>query len=416
MTPVITVARRREPARAEAPGDVVWRIMRVLVVHNRYVSALPSGENVVVDEEVEQLRLRGVGVSTYIRSSDEIAQLPAWRRLGLAASATWSRTAVSDIERIIAADRPDVLHLHNPYPLISPAVIRVAQAADVPVVHTVHNYRLVCVRGTYFREGQVCTDCAGRLFPVPAVQHGCYRDSRPQSVAMAVALTAHRQTWRRVDRYLALTNGIAQHLVDSGIPPDRVVVRPNTVPDRGPSSSPGSGVLFVGRLSEEKGVRVLLEAWTRLPEGSVGRLTIAGDGPDQGFVAAAATRSDVEYIGRVDHAEVLRRMSGAGLVVVPSIWPDVFPRVVVEALASARPVVATDIGGFPEILSSMEGVLVPPGDADALAGALSRTYAARAEMGQVARALYERRFSPEVVMRQLLDTYESVAQERARSQ
>src|SRR6185312_8967573 len=137
------------------------------------------------------------------------------------------------LQRLLAERRPDVMHLHNPYPLISPWAVRVAAAAGVPVVQTVHNYRMVCMNGAFFRDGVVCTDCAGRTVPWPGALHGCYRGSRPQSLVMTAALTAHRPTWRLVSRYLALTGFMRDQLVAAGIAPDRVTVKPNTIPDPG---------------------------------------------------------------------------------------------------------------------------------------------------------------------------------------
>ncbi len=240
------------------------------------------------------------------------------------------------------------MHLHNPYPLLSPWVVRTAHAAGVPVVQTVHNYRQVCAAGIYFRDGHVCTDCRGRRVGVPAIVHACYRGSRAQSAVMATALALHRPTWRSVDRYIALTDAVAEHLVDYGISPDRIVVKPNSVADPGEPDPAGDGFLFFGRLVAEKGLGLVLDAWRRHPEGSLGMLRIAGDGPMRPAVeAAAAERSDVDFLGPQDRAGVRAALRDSSVVITASTWHDVLPTVVIEALASGRPVLGTAHGWDP---------------------------------------------------------------------
>ncbi|MFD0820266.1 glycosyltransferase, partial [Micromonospora zhanjiangensis] len=279
--------------------------MKVVVAHNRYREAQPSGENTIVDLEIAQLTAAGVEVLPFLRSSDEIPALPATAKALLPISPIWAPQAQRDLGRLLAEHRPDVVHLHNPYPLISPWVVRTAHRHGVPVVQTVHNYRQVCSSGVYFRDGRICTDCRGRAFGLPAVVHRCYRGSRAQSALMATTLAVHRPTWRSVDRYIALTSAIADHLRDYGIPADRITVKPNAVPDPGPPAPLGDGFLFFGRLSPEKGLDLLLDAWRRHPDGDLGPLRIAGDGELRPLAErAAAERTDVKYLGPLDRAGV----------------------------------------------------------------------------------------------------------------
>ena len=313
--------------------------MRVLVAHNRYASTQPSGENTIVDLEIAQLRSAGVDVVPLLRSSDEIATLPLGQKIALPLSPVYSAPAQRELRRLLRTERPDVVHLHNPYPLLSPWVVRTAHAAGVPVVQTVHNYRQVCAAGIYFRDGHVCTDCRGRRVGVPAIVHACYRGSRAQSAVMATALALHRPTWRSVDRYIALTDAVAEHLVDYGISPDRIVVSRSLVADPGEPDPAGDGFLFFGRLVAEKGLGLVLDAWRRHPEGSLGVLRIAGDGPMRPAVeAAAAERSDVDFLGPQDRAGVRAALRDSSVVITASTWHDVLPTVVIEALASGRPV------------------------------------------------------------------------------
>src|SRR2546429_8484212 len=198
--------------------------MKVLVAHNRYSSAQPSGENTVVDAETAQLRAAGVEVVPCLRSSDEIGSLPLRQKALLPLGPIISPSAVKALRSVIASERPDIVHLHNPYPLISPWVVRTAQAHGLPVVQTVHNSRQVCANGLYFRDGHICHDCRGRAVPLPAVLHGCYRGPRAQSVLMATALTLHRGTWRGGDPLPSLTGAIAEDLRDFGIRGGRFTV------------------------------------------------------------------------------------------------------------------------------------------------------------------------------------------------
>jgi glycosyltransferase involved in cell wall biosynthesis len=381
--------------------------MKVVVAHNRYSSAQPSGENTVVDAEIAQLGAAGVEVLPFLRSSDEIGSLPPVQKALLPLSPIYAPAAQKALVELIKAERPDVLHLHNPYPLISPWIVRTAQSHGLPVVQTVHNYRQVCASGVYFRDGHICHDCRGRALPLPAIRHRCYRGSAAQSVIMATALTVHRGTWRGVDRYIALTDAIADHLRDYGIPGGRIVVKPNAVPDPGDPAELGDGFLMIGRLSPEKGLPLLLDAWSRHPVGALGTLRIVGDGPLRSVAeAAAADRSDVVYLGSQDRSGVRDQLRASSVVVVPSTWDDVLPTVIIEALAAGRPVLGTALGGIPYLVGDAGWTV--PADPAALAEALAAARAGAPGLAAAARARYLATFTPDLVTKRLIDIYDSV--------
>jgi glycosyltransferase involved in cell wall biosynthesis len=386
--------------------------MKVVVAHNRYASGQPSGENTIVDAEIAQLRAAGVAVVPFLRSSDEIGSLPAVQRAALPLSPIYNRWSQRALAELLRTERPDVLHLHNPYPLLSPWVIRTAHQCGVPVVQTVHNYRQVCASGVYFRDGHLCQDCRGRAFPMPAIVHACYRGSRPQSAIMATALTVHRRTWLGLDRYIALTSNIADHLRDFGVPDERITVKPNALADPGPPpADPGTGFLFAARLSAEKGLDLLLDAWRRHADGTLGPLRIAGDGPLRDHAeAAAAARADIEYLGPLDRAGVRAAMREAAVVLAPSTWHDVLPTVVIEALATGRPVLGTALGGIPYLVGDAGWTV--PAEPDAFAEALGRARTGAAALRGAARARYEAHFTPDVVTKRLIDVYESLRRGR----
>ncbi len=403
--------------------------MKVVIAHNRYREALPSGENVIVDAEIEQLRAAGVEVVPFQRNSDDIGALPLLDKALLPASPVYNRRAQRDLAAIIEKERPDLLHLHNPYPLLSPWVIRTAHAHGVPVIQTVHNYRQVCASGLYFRDGHICTDCKGRAFGLPAVVHSCYRGSKAQSLAMATALAAHRGTWRSVDRYIALTTAIKDHLMAYGIEEANIVVKPNAVPDPGPPpAGVGDGFLYAARLSPEKGLGLLLDAWRRHPDGALGQLRIAGDGELRPLAeAAAAERSDVTYLGVVPREEMPAQLRAAAVFVAVPTWHDVLPTAIIEALANGRPVLGTDVGGVPFLvgadqqrtpgvsrtlcLPGVGGWVVAP-EAGSLADALAVARTQALSLAGAARKRYEELFHPDVVTGRLVEIYREVSAAR----
>lgn len=382
--------------------------MRVLVVHNRYQSSMPSGENRVVDIEVEGLRAAGHEVLTYLRSSDELGGLSAREKAGLVVSPVHSRRAVADVTRLLDTGRPDVLHLHNPYPLVSMGVVSAAARAGVPVVQTVHNHRHTCMKGTYVRGGEPCHQCRTARQPLPGVVHGCYRDSRAQSAVMAVALLRARPAYAQISRLIALTPEIRDSLLASGFDSARIVIKPNSVPDPGPAGPAGAGFLYIGRLSEEKGVLALAEAWTRHPVGALGRLRVAGDGPVRDRLEALVRgRDDIEVLGQVDPARVRGLLEETAAVVVPSQWPEAFPLVVLEAMASGRALLVTDQGGLPAVVDPEVGRVVPATVEGLEAGLreLAGDPGLTARLGRSARARYEAAYSPDVVIGRLVEVY-----------
>ncbi|HEY1485518.1 MAG TPA: glycosyltransferase [Micromonosporaceae bacterium] len=382
--------------------------MKVLIAHNRYASAQPSGENNIVDAEIEGLREAGVAVVPFLKASDDIADMSAGRKLLLPMSPIYNGEAQHELTELIRRERPDLMHLHNPYPLLSPWVIRTAHAHAVPVVQTIHNYRHVCAAATLYRDGHICTDCVGKRFGLPAIKHRCYRGSTAQSVVMATTLAVHRETWRSVDRFVALTSSIADYLREFGIPDDRITIKPNAAPDPGPPAPLGDGFLFVGRLSAEKGLDLLLDAWHRHPEGSLGGLRIVGDGPlREVATAAAAGRADIDYLGPTDSAGVRAAMRSTSVVVLPSVWHEVFSGVIVEALANGRPVLGTALGGTPYAIGDAGWTV--PATPEAFAAALPVAAAEAPARAALARPRYEQTFTPKIVLDRLLSIYQDVA-------
>jgi glycosyltransferase involved in cell wall biosynthesis len=278
------------------------------------------------------------------------------------------------------------------------------------VVQTVHNYRHGCVNGLHLRDGHPCTDCLGTRLGLPAVVHGCYRDSRVQTVPMTIGQVVHRGTWRDgVARYLALTPFMRDHLAATGIPEDRITVRPTWVPDPGVADEPGSGVLYVGRLDSPKGLDRLLDAWAHAGARARGTLTLVGDGPLRDRVEAA-TRADsrIRWLGQVPSDQVAVAMSRSAYVVVPSRVFEGYPLAVAEAFARGRPVLTVSGGSVGTIVDEQTGWVVPP-TVEALADAFADIGDddARAR-GEAARASYEAHNTPARALASLKLIYRSL--------
>ncbi|GHF81134.1 glycosyltransferase [Streptomyces filamentosus] len=398
--------------------------MHVLVVHNRYSSAQPSGENRVVDEELALLRAAGHRAELFERRSDDIAARSLPGKVAVPFLVPWNPAVRTELAARLRADRPDVVHVHNVFPLLSPAVLAACADAGVPVVATLHNYTQVCPPGTLHRAGGPCSACVGKAVPLPAVRHGCYRDSRLATVPLAVNLAVNRRRWwTGVERFLCISAAQREVLVRSGMPAGRLVVKHNFVPDPGVRrTGPGEHLLFLGRLAESKGVRLLMEAWDALAaDGGVGvPLVLAGAGPLEREVAAwAAGRDDVRHAGLYDPEQCRAAVARSVAVVAPSLARETFGLVVAEAMAAGVPAVAAGHGGFTELVEDgVTGLLHRPGDAGSLADALRRITARPdpgAAMGPAARSRYERFFSPAVGLERLVEEYRSAIAGRTES-
>ncbi|QUW95970.1 glycosyltransferase [Streptomyces sp. V17-9] len=388
--------------------------MHVLVVHNRYNSAQPSGENNVVDQEVALLRGAGHRVGVFERRSDDIAGRSLPGKVAVPLLVPWNPAVRRELAARLRAERPDVVHVHNVFPLLSPSVLAACADAGVPAVATLHNYTQVCPPGTLQREGRSCTECVGAATPLPAVRHGCYRNSRLATVPLAVGLSVNRRRWwSGVERFFCISAAQRDVLVAAGMPAERLAVKHNFVPDPDARrSGTGEHVLYLGRLAEAKGVRLLMAAWDEVAAGGgVGvPLVIAGTGPLEGEVTAwAAGRDDVHCVGLYDPEQCRRAVARSVAVVAPSTWLEAFGLVVVEAMAAGVPTVAAGHGAFVELVEDgVTGLLHRPGETASLAACLRRITAEpdrNRRMGLAARRRYEQGFSPAVGLERLVEGY-----------
>jgi len=359
------------------------------------------------------LRAGGHGV-------DEFILEPA-SRSGVTArwpgNAVWNFQATAALAQKIEAFRPDVTHVHTPFPLLSPAVFRTSSRLGVPAVTTVHSYRYSCVVGTCLRDGSPCEDCIGKVVKLPGIRHRCYHDSLGASSALTLSLATHRLIGtfdRHVARFIALTEFAADMLVRDGMPADRVVVKPNSVPDPGPRvprTGAFSFALFAGRLVEEKGIRTLLQAWRDVPPGV--DLTIAGDGPLRQLVEdEARSNPAITYVGWVDDATMSHLLSAADLLVFPSEWYEAQPLIILQAFAAGTPIVCSDLENIcRQVLKAGAGAAFETRRPAALArevGALAGSLETLGAQGTAARAAYDALHTPARCLTALETIYSDV--------
>ena len=392
--------------------------MRVLMVHSRF--QIRGGEDECFEAEQRLLRDAGVEVLTY---EDDNSRVEERGRLRTAIDTVWSQRAYRGI-RARLKDRPcDVVHVHNYLPLISPAAYHAAQAEGAAVVQTLHNYRLMCPSGIFYRDGHVCEDCLGKAFAWPGVLHACYRNSRAGTAAIATMFAGHKLlgTWQsKIDVYVALNEFMRRKHIEGGLPADRIVVKPNFVShDPGIGDGSGGFALFVARLNKEKGVDTLLEAWEHL--GQRIPLKIVGDGPLTEMVQEAAARiPGIEYLGRRPLSEFYVLLGQARFFIFTSTWYEGFPRTIIECFARGVPLVASAIGPIAEVVAEgRTGVHFRPGDAADLVakveGLLDRPELLAA-MRENARREFETRYTAEANRGQLLAVYErAIATRRGRT-
>jgi glycosyltransferase involved in cell wall biosynthesis len=382
--------------------------MRIAILHSRYLSGPASGENRVVADDMKLLTDAGHEVRAWTPSPHTTAKAQARAAL----RTVWSTEAVAQVRDLVSTWKAEIVHVHNLFPLLSPAAIREAANLGAGVVMTLHNYRLMCLPGSFFRDGHMCEQCSGHL-PWRGVVHRCYRESTLASGALATSLAVHRglATFDRIDRFLAVSEIVRRKHIEAGTAPERVLLTPQFAWPSTPREGPGDYYLYLGRLTKEKGANALIDAWA--PD--LGRLLIVGDGPEMAHLRAAAP-PNVEFTGLVPADAVPALLRRARALLVPSLWDDAAPRSVTEAFAAGVPVLASRIGGLPEIVRDGEsGLLVTPGESDQWVAAVERLTDDRESewLGAGALELWSARHRPEHSLERLQSAYAAALSTRA---
>jgi glycosyltransferase involved in cell wall biosynthesis len=401
--------------------------MRVLLAHNFYGSENPSGENVAFLAERELLERRGIDVVPFERNSDKIR---SEGRSGLilgGLSTPFNFQSASLLRKLALKTKPDIVHVHNTFPLISPSIFWSVRNLPCPVVLTLHNYRLFCAAGMPMRDGQVCTQCLDKRSVIPGLRYGCYRGSRLATIPLALSIALHRQigTWdKHVDRFIALTQYQREMMIHAGLSENLVCVKPQFYPGN-PEPIPwikrDERVLFVGRLSPEKGVRDLLGAW-KILGADAPNLDIIGDGPDRRELESQINSEGlvrIRMLGQLSFEETQKRIALSRLMVVPSTWFEGFPMVIREAFAFGVPVAASRLGSLAELVSEeTNGFLLSPNSPEQIASAVRSAWADQEGLERLARGArqsYLASYTEDANFNTLLSVYgEAKAERRSR--
>ncbi len=404
-------------SRSEPPPDPI------MVVHNRYQQR--AGEDAEVDAELAMLEQHGHRVIQFVVDNRSISRTGPAARARLAIETVWSRRAARQVGAEVRRHRPQIVHVHNTLPLLSPAIYRSLAETGSAIVQSIHNYRFVCPSANLFRNGHDCTDCVDKPLALPAVVHACFRDSRPQSGVVAAMLLAGRLSgaWRHeVDTFIAPSRTVAAAVAGPEIPPWRIVVKPNclaTDPGMGDPEPRANAYVFAGRLAPEKGIETILKAWPKVA-GADSICRIAGSGPlDADVARAVVDQPRLEALGTLDRPDLFAQMRRARALIFPSIWREPFGLTIIEAFASATPVIAARLGAPAELIDEgLTGLLFRPGDPIALAESVNWASGhpiEMAEMGRHARHEFEERYTAERTYLGLIDAYRSaIATRRAR--
>jgi glycosyltransferase involved in cell wall biosynthesis len=393
------------------PEDLV----KIAMVHNTYQQ--PGGEDAVFEQECRMLENAGNQVVIYRRSNWDTDGYHGMRRLSLAKQTIWASDSRREFRELLRKEKPDVVHVHNTFVMISPSIYSACYEAKIPVVQTLHNYRLLCPAGTFFRDGKVCEECLGSSL-WRGVKHSCYHDSHSASAVVALMLAYHRlrDTWKReVSCFVALTEFERNKFMEGGLPGERILVKPNFVsPDPGARTSIGDYALFAGRLSPEKGVKTILAAWKRLSLSVP--LVIIGGGPDQEQLQAQAEReglTQVQFRGQLTRNETLAAINNARFAIISSEWYETFCMAIAESFACSTPVVCSRMGAMQELVEDQRtGLHFAPSDSQDLASKVEWAWTHPEQvhaMGIAARAEYESKYTAEKNYPQLMEIYQRAA-------
>ncbi len=385
--------------------------MKILVAHNFY--QITGGEDVCFKAESDLLECHGQTVIRYTRNNAEIRNYNLWQKINLGMNTIWSKRSFRDVEVLLQNEKPDIVHFQNTFPLISPSVFYACKSRNIPVVLTLHNYRMMCLNGLFLRDSQICEDCRSKAFAWPGIVHACYRGSHLESSAVAMMNAYHRmrKTWVDcVDTCICLSEFSKRKYVQAGLPEEKIRVVPNFLPDPGEDKNAGDYAVFVGRLSPEKGVQHLLEA---AADNTAVPLKIIGSGPlDAEVKRDSEELENVSAPGWLEHHEMLSMLQKARFLINPTLCYETFSRTVMEAYACGVPVIASRIGAVEELVQDgVTGLLVTPGDVEDLAEKMrwlwTRPEEAR-RMGKNARKYYLEHLTPDAHYETLMQIYTSV--------
>lgn len=329
--------------------------VKVLIIHNRYQSTNTGGEDIVYDNELRTLRslLGEDNVFTYVVSNDDL------NKISLIFSIWFSRSHYKNVKKIIEQERIDLVHVHNFFPLLSPSVFKAARDCNAKVVHTLHNFRMWCISGVLYRDGDgLCELCTKKCFSLHGILNGCYRKSILQSAVTQFAFWFYKKAkfFDQIDYFFVLTNFQRKKIASFGIPEHRMLLKPNSLDIQGRKSAENTGYIYVGRLEESKGVHTLLQIWDTLDDKYV--LTLVGGGVDEKELRTKYSKKNILFKGRCSREETFEHVARARFLVQPSVLYETFGLTMLEAMHFGVPVIGFDIGTRPDfIVNNINGFL-----------------------------------------------------------
>lgn len=388
--------------------------MKILMAHNFYKSTAPSGEDIVFQNEFKLLQNNGIDVITYTKHNDDIQKLSIYSKLKLPTKCIWSIETYREIKKLIRREKPDIVHFHNIWYLISPSAYYACKDYGVvPIVQALHNFRIFCANGLLLRNNNVCEECLNKV-PWKAIFYGCYNNSHFYSIPIALTEWVHQiiGTWKNtVNSYIALTNFSKNKFIQAGISQDKIYIKPNFLPNPPePDYSNNDYAIFIGRLSKEKGIEILIEAFKKLPKFL--KLFIIGDGPLRTKIEDLLKSEkiyNINLIGSLNHSQCIQFLKKSSCLILPSICFETFSMVICEAFACGKPVIASNIGAMAELVENGKtGLLFEPKNPEELAMKVKwmiENKDACVEMGKNARKVFEEKYTEEKNINMLLDIY-----------
>ena len=395
--------------------------MKILFIHNFYQSSAPSGEDIVFKNEVELLKKNGINVVTYEKYNDEIKEYGFFGKFTLPLKNIWSFETYRELKLLIKREKPDIAHFHNLWYLISPSAYYACKEEGIPVVQTLHNYRIFCTSGCLFRNNKICEKCiTGNKFKIinNSLKYKCYRNSRIYSLPIAFAEYFHwiKKTWTdKVDAYIALTEFSRNKFIEAGLPSDKIFVKPNFLPNPPePNYSYQNYACFIGRISQEKGIDILIEA-VKFLGNSKYKLKVVGDGKLRNHIKQKIRKekiNNIEFSGMRSNSEVITILKNAKFLIFPSIAYENFPLVLIESFASGKPVVASRLGPLPELIEDKRtGLFFEPGNSNDLSEKIKWMFEnddLLIQMGKNARTEFEEKYTAEKNFEIILKIYNQV--------
>lgn len=397
--------------------------MKLLLIHNSHRLGSSSGDDVVLKKESKLLEENGHSIFLFNPCNDEIDEVGLIRKFSLALQIPWSFSSAKHIKKIVCKKKPDLAHIHNFFPLISPSVYHILKTAKIPVVQTLHDFRFLCPMAFFMRNETICEECKnGSVFK--SIKYGCFKNSITQTIVVALMLKFHQilNTFKnKIDAYICLTKSQRKIFLDAGFDEERLFIKPNFVDDthKKETQRKNGHVVFIGRIGEEKGLRTLINAWKSLPDMP---LKIVGDGPDMEkfkLMAQETNQFNVEFLGYRPYSECMEILNEARFLVMPSVWYETFGLTIIEAFACAKPVIASNLGAMADLVTDGEtGLLFEPGNPGDLADKVIRLWNDENEvlrMGKNARKEFEAKYTAETNYKMLMEIYEKAIELHKRS-